>query len=278
MNISEDLKEKLEKLERIIRGYGRLAVAFSGGVDSSLLLCIASNVLRENVIALMNKDAGVPERELAEAKAFCEERGIRLVFSNADPLEIESYRYNKADRCYHCKRAVFERLIDIAEMYGINEVAEGSNTDDVGDYRPGMQAVSELGIKSPLREAGLSKKDIREISKALGLPTYDKPSYACLASRFAYGEEITKEKLVMIDRAEQFLIDLGFREERVRLHGDVARIEVNPSYIEEIASEEIRTKICERFKEIGFTYVSLDLNGYRTGSMNDAIGKSPGMS
>jgi len=272
MILSENLKEKLEKLETIISGYGKLAVAFSGGVDSTLLLSVANSVLKEGLIAVMNKDAGVPERELREAKLFCEKQGIRLVFSDTDPLEIESYRYNAPDRCYHCKRAIFERIIDIARMYGIENVAEGSNTDDEGDYRPGLRAVSELGVKSPLRAAGLSKKDIREISKTLGLATFDKPSYACLASRFAYGEEITREKLRMIDLAEQFLIDLGFKEERVRLHGDVARIEVNPSYIEKIASEEIRTKICDRFREIGFRYISLDLKGYRVGSMNDTIG------
>ncbi len=271
IDLSDELKEKYEKLENIIRGYGSLAVGFSGGVDSTLLLSVASDVLGDRALAVTNVDAGVPERELREAKDFCVSRGIRHVFCETNPLEIEQYRFNSPDRCYYCKRAIFERIGKLAKENGIEIISEGSNTDDTGDYRPGLRAVAELGIKSPLREAGLSKRDIREISKALGLPTFGKPSYACLASRFAYGEEITKEKLRMIDIAEQFLIDLGFAEERVRLHGDVARIEVNPSYMERIASEEIRTKIYDRFREIGFRYVSLDLKGYRVGSMNDAI-------
>ncbi|MCR5521901.1 MAG: ATP-dependent sacrificial sulfur transferase LarE [Lachnospiraceae bacterium] len=271
IDLSDELKEKYEKLEKIIRNYGSLAVGFSGGVDSTLLLTVAADVLGDRALAVTNVDAGVPERELREAREFCESHGIRHVFCETNPLEIEQYRFNSPDRCYYCKRAIFERITELAKKNGMENVAEGSNVDDEGDYRPGLRAVAELGIKSPLREAGLSKRDIREISKSLGLPTGGKPSYACLASRFVYGEEITKEKLRMIDLAEQFLIDLGFAEERVRLHGDVARIEVNPSCIERIASEEIRTKIYDRFREIGFRYVSLDLKGYRVGSMNDTI-------
>lgn len=274
MGFTGESNDKFERLESIIKQYGSLAVAFSGGVDSTLLLAVAKKVLGNNVIAVMNADAGVPERELKEAKRFCEERGIRLVLCDTDPLGIREYRFNSPDRCYYCKRAIFERIIGVAAENGISVVAEGSNVDDEGDYRPGLRAIAELGIKSPLREAGLKKSEIREISKELGLATFDKPSYACLASRFAYGEEITKEKLKMIDLAEQFLIDLGFTKERVRLHGDVARIEVDPSCVVRIASEEIRNRIYDRFKEIGFGYVSLDLKGYRVGSMNDAIGKA----
>ena len=274
MELVGQLKDKYEKLENTIYGYGSLAVAFSAGVDSTFLLTVASKVLGPKVIAVMNSDAGVPERELREAAAFCEEREIRLILCDADPLVIEEYRFNSPERCYYCKRGIFGKILEIAKENDIAYVAEGSNVDDMGDYRPGLRAISELGIKSPLREAGLTKKDIREMSKQLGLPTFNKPSYACLASRFAYGEEITKEKLRMIDLAEQFLIDRGFTEERVRLHGDVARIEVNPSFIEKLASEDIRTEIYDRFKEIGFRYVTLDLRGYRVGSMNDVLVKT----
>ncbi len=269
--LSDTLRVKLEKLESIIRGYGSLAVGFSGGVDSTFLITVAHSILGDKALAVTNADAGVPARELEEARQFCEARGIRQVISETDPLKISEYRFNSPDRCYYCKRSIFEKILEIAKEHGVEFAAEGSNVDDQGDYRPGLRAVAELGVKSPLREAGLTKSDIREISKALGLPTFSKPSYACLASRFAYGEEITKEKLGMIDRAEQFLIDLGFREERVRLHGDVARIEVPEDVIERIASEEIRKKVCEKFKQIGFRYVSLDLMGYRVGSMNEAI-------
>ena len=269
--LSDTLRVKLEKLENIIRGYGSLAVGFSGGVDSTFLITVAHSILGDKALAVTNADAGVPARELEEARQFCEARGIRQVISETDPLKISEYRFNSPDRCYYCKRSIFEKILEIAKEHGVEFAAEGSNVDDQGDYRPGLRAVAELGVKSPLREAGLTKSDIREISKALGLPTFSKPSYACLASRFAYGEEITKEKLGMIDRAEQFLIDLGFREERVRLHGDVARIEVPEDAIERIASEEIRKKVCEKFKQIGFRYVSLDLMGYRVGSMNEAI-------
>ena len=269
--LSDTLRVKLEKLESIIRGYGSLAVGFSGGVDSTFLITVAHSILGDKALAVTNADAGVPARELEEARQFCEVRGIRQVISETDPLKISEYRFNSPDRCYYCKRSIFEKILEIAKEHGVEFAAEGSNVDDLGDYRPGLRAVAELGVKSPLREAGLTKSDIREISKALGLPTFSKPSYACLASRFAYGEEITKEKLGMIDRAEQFLIDLGFREERVRLHGDVARIEVPEDAIERIASEEIRKKVCEKFKQIGFRYVSLDLMGYRVGSMNEAV-------
>ncbi len=265
-------KDKLEKLRKIIADLGSLAVGFSGGVDSSFLLVVAHEVLGDRAIAVTGADASVPERELKEAREFCSERGIRQIICNFNPLEEESYRKNTADRCYYCKRGIFSGIINIARENGIEYVAEGSNMDDLGDYRPGLRAVEELSVKSPLREAGLYKSDIRAISKAMGLPTWSKPAYACLASRFVYGEEITEEKLHMIDEAEQFLIELGFYEERVRLHGNIARIEVPASDIPKIASEDVRSAIYDRFKEIGFMYVTLDLRGYRTGSMNETLG------
>ena len=269
--VTEDLQKKLAKLEEYIRGLGSLAVGFSGGVDSAFLLAVASKVLGDRAIAVTAMDASFPERELKEAKAFCSERGIRQIIRTVDPLKVESYRKNAPDRCYFCKHGIFTEIKKIAEENGIEYVAEGSNMDDLGDYRPGLKAVEELGVKSPLREAGLYKADIRMLSKAMGLPTWSKPAYACLASRFVYGEEITEEKLHMIDRAEQFLIEHGFLEERVRLHGKIARIEVPPKDIPRLASDEFRDQVYDEFKKIGFMFVTLDLRGYRMGSMNATL-------
>lgn len=269
--LSDELQTKLDRLETIIRELGSLAVGFSGGVDSSFLLAVAHEVLGDRVIAVTGADASVPERELKEAAEFCTMRGIRHIICPVDPLKEEGYRHNSPDRCYFCKHGIFSEVKRIAEENGIAYAAEGSNTDDLGDYRPGLRAVEELSVKSPLREAGLSKADIRRISKAMGLPTWSKPAYACLASRFVYGEEITEEKLHRIDRAEQYLIEHGFFEERVRLHGNLARIEVPPRDIARIASEEVRQDLVRAFREMGFLYVTLDLAGYRRGSMNATL-------
>ena len=267
-NLSEELKTKLDKLEDEIRKLGSLAVGFSGGVDSTFLLTVAHNVLGDKAIAVTSADASFPERELGEAKDFCASRGIRQFVCTVDPLEIEGFRNNTPDRCYFCKHAIFSEILKVANENGIEYAAEGSNVDDLGDYRPGLRAVAELGVKSPLRDAGLTKEDIRIISKEMGLPTWSKPAYACLASRFVYGEEITKEKLRMIDEAEQFLIENGFMQERVRMHGKLARIEVAPDDIQRLAEEGMRSAVTKRFKEIGFMYVTLDLAGYKRGSMN----------
>ena len=271
--LSHDLNNKLNKLEQYIIGLGSLAVGFSSGVDSTFMLVVAHNVLGDKAIAVTQVDASVPEREQKEADEFCKKRGIRHFTVHADPMQEENYRNNGPDRCYYCKRGIFTEIMRVAKENGIEYVAEGSNVDDLGDYRPGLKAVAELGVKSPLREAGLSKEDIRLISKAMGLPTWSKPSYACLASRFVYGEEITEEKLKMIDEAEQFLIELGFLEERVRLHGKLARIEVPAKDIERLASDEIREAVYKRFKEIGFMFVTMDMHGYSMGSMNKTIKK-----
>ena len=277
MNLSEDReltgeqKNKLDRLREVLSDLGSLAVGFSGGVDSSFLLSVAKEELGDRVIAVTAADASVPERELEEAKAFCHERGIRHIICRVDPLKEEGYRKNGPDRCYFCKHGIFTEIKRIAKENGIEYAAEGSNMDDLGDYRPGLKAVEELSVKSPLREAGLYKADIRSLSKAMGLPTWSKPAYACLASRFVYGEEITEKKLQMIDRAEQFLIGLGFLEERVRLHGDIARIEVSPADIPRLASEDVRSAVYEEFKKLGFLFVTLDMKGYRTGSMNATI-------
>ena len=267
----DEQREKLNKLREIISELGSLAVGFSGGVDSSFLLAVAHEILRDRVIAVTGVDASVPEREVNEAKAFCIDRGIRHILCTVDPLREEGYRNNSPDRCYFCKHGIFTEVKKIADEYGIEYMAEGSNMDDIGDYRPGLKAAAELFVKSPLREAGLYKKDIRLISKAMGLSTWSKPAYACLASRFVYGEEITEEKLHMIDRAEQFLIERGFFEERVRMHGNIARIEVPSADIPRLASDEVREAVHDEFKKLGFLFVTLDLKGYRTGSMNATL-------
>ena len=269
--LTDEQKEKLDRLKEIISGLGSLAIGFSGGVDSSFLLAVAHEVLGDHVIAVTGVDASVPEREVNEAKAFCEDRGIRHILCAVDPLKEEGYRNNSPDRCYFCKHGIFTEVKKIADEYGIEYMAEGSNMDDIGDYRPGLKAAAELSVKSPLREAKLYKSDIRLISKAMGLPTWSKPAYACLASRFVYGEEITEEKLHMIDRAEQFLIEHGFFEERVRMHGNIARIEVPPADIPRLASDEVREAVYEEFKKLGFLFVTLDMKGYRTGSMNATL-------
>lgn len=269
--LTDELQEKLTELKKYIEGLGSLAVGFSGGVDSSFLLVVAHEVLGDRAIAVTGVDASVPERELTEAKEFCEKYGIHQITCSWDPMQEESYRKNSPDRCYFCKKGIFSEIKRVAKEYGIEYVAEGSNMDDLGDYRPGLRAVEELSVKSPLREVGLYKSDIRNISKAMGLPTWSKPAYACLASRFVYGEEITEEKLHMIDQAEQFLIEHGFYEERVRIHGNIARIEVPAKDIPRLAEDDMREVVYKKFKDIGFLFVTLDMHGYKLGSMNATI-------
>ena len=236
-----------------------------------MLTAVAHEVLGEHAIAVTGVDASVPEREVEEAKHFCKERSIRHFLCQVDPLREESYRHNGPNRCCFCKHGIFTKVKRIAEENGIAFMAEGSNMDDLGDYRPGLRAVAELSVKSPLREAGLNKADVRMISKYLGLPTWSKPAYACLASRFVYGEEITEEKLRRIDQAEQFLIELGFFEERVRIHGNMARVEVPARDIPRLASDTVREAVYQKLKTLGFLFVTLNLRGYQTGSMNATL-------
>ena len=265
------MSDKQEELEKLLESYKRVAVAFSSGVDSTYLLKRAQKVLGENVIAVTASSCSFPKRELEEAKTFCRENGIRHIVVESEELDIDGFRQNPKNRCYLCKHELFEKILSIAKENGIETVVEASNTDDDGDYRPGLVAVKELGIESPLRHVGLSKKEIREYSKELGLPTWNKQSFACLSSRFVYGETISEEKLAMVDQAEQLLLDMGFHQLRVRIHDKLARIEVQPSEFEKIMQEENRTKIFHKLKQYGFTYVTLDLQGYRTGSMNETL-------
>ena len=265
------MNEKFASLKKYLSELGSMAVAFSGGVDSTFLLKVAHDLLGEKVIAVTAASNALPARELEVTKNFCQTENIRQVIFNSDELISEIFLRNPKDRCYICKRAIFEKILSIAAENNIAHVVEGSNIDDTGDYRPGMRAIAELGIKSPLRQVGLWKKEIRALSKDLNLKTWDKPSYACLASRFVYGESITPEKLTMIEKAEEFLIDAGFKQVRVRLHGNIARIEILPSDFDKFLEKNFREKVAAQFKSYGFDFVTLDLQGYRVGSMNGGI-------
>ena len=265
------LHEKKQKLEEYLRELGSAAIAFSSGVDSTFLLAAAHDVLGENAAAFTAKSCLFPARELDQAVQFCRDRGIRHVIVESGEFSIDGFSHNPPDRCYLCKKDLFTKFIQTAAGLGFKYVAEGSNLDDEGDYRPGLMAVAELNVKSPLREAGLTKEDIRSLSREMGLLTWDKPSFACLASRFVYGETISEEKLSMVDKAEQWLLDRGFCQMRVRVHDRLARVEMDPSEFEKIIDPETVRQFSQYLHELGFLYVTLDLDGYQTGSMNKML-------
>jgi uncharacterized protein len=265
--------EKEKNLIRRLQDMGSLLVAFSGGVDSTYLLHVAKDAVGvENLLAVTATSSTYPLSELEEAKSLAKGAGVRHRVITSEELEIKGFQDNPPDRCYYCKGELFSKLWKVAGAEALAWVADGSNFDDVGDYRPGMQAAREKKVLSPLKECELTKDEIRLLSKERGLPTWDKPAYACLASRFPYGDRIDADKLKMVERSEEFLKKAGFRQVRVRHHGQIARVELQKVDLERALENDLRESIVGELKNIGFSYVTLDMEGYRTGSMNEILG------
>jgi len=268
--MDDALHAKRDRLDGILRELGGVVVGFSGGVDSTFLLAFAREVLGDRALGVTATSETYPERERREAEALARGMGARHRIIVSEELDVPGFADNPKNRCYFCKKELFGKLREVADAEGLPHVLDGSNADDRGDYRPGRQAARELGVRSPLDEAELTKQDIRELSKALGLPTWDKPAFACLSSRFPYGVRITKEKVSQVGRAEEALREMGFRVLRVRHHGDVARIELGPEEFDR-AVNGLRHQVVEAVRAAGYAYVALDLQGYRTGAMNEVL-------
>ncbi len=266
--MNKDTQHKKEKLISLLEKYDHLIVAFSGGVDSTFLLYMANKVIQGKVIGVTAHSTIHPEREIEFTKKFANSLGIKHIMMRSKEMSLPDFVSNTKERCYICKKKLAQDLLKLASEMGINNIAHGANLDDMDDYRPGFQAAEEMGMIAPLLDAKMTKKDIRMLSKEMDLDTWDKPSMACLASRIPYGSPITDEALNKIDRAEQFILSLGFASCRVRYHHEIARIEVDPEDFRKLFNNSIRTSIINKLKEIGFSYISVDLEGYIQGSLN----------
>ena len=266
-----DTKEKLNKLKNYIKTLESVVVAFSGGVDSSLVAKVCYAVLGDKTLAITARSETYPSYEYEDAQKIAREIGVPHMTIDTSELGIDGFSQNPPNRCYYCKSELFGKLKDIAMQKGYENVADGTNLDDVSEYRPGQEAAKEIGVRSPLKECGLRKADIREISKHLNLSNWDKPSYACMSSRFPYGESITEGKLILVAAAEKYLRSIGLKQFRVRHHDTIARIEVLPEDIPTLLQNDRRIELVKKFKEIGYKYVTIDMEGYRSGSMNEVL-------
>ena len=268
----EELESKYDRLKAILREMDSVAVAYSGGVDSTFLLKVATDELGPvRVLGIIAVSESYPARELEEARKLAEEMGARIRLIETEELSNPEYARNPANRCFHCKTELFTKMFRVAQEEGLNQLLYGVNADDMGDFRPGIQAAKRMGARGPLQEAGLTKNEIRLLSRRLGLRTWDKPAYACLSSRIPYGQIITKEALQQVDAAENFMHDLGFRQVRVRHHDKIARIELPAQDMARLVSDGAAELVVAKLKELGYLYVTLDLQGYRMGSMNEVL-------
>jgi uncharacterized protein len=267
-----DLDSKKQRLLDLLAGYGSCGVAFSAGVDSTVLAKAAQLALGDAAVAVTGVSASLAEGEAQAARQLAEQIGIRHVVIQTGELERAEYVRNESDRCFHCKNELYTQMEGLAERLEVAVLVNGANVDDLSDYRPGMQAAAEHRVQSPMAQCGLTKQEVRQLAAEWRLPVWNKPATPCLSSRIAYGEQVTPERLVMIDRAEQYLRGLGLMTVRVRYHkGDLARVEVPPEAIARLCAEPLRTELTAKFKSLGFRFVSLDLEGFRSGSLNDLI-------